>query len=156
MPPSLMIDHSGCLRLDHSGCLRLDHSGCLGLRAAAQDFHPSRHSTLSSSGDSVRRICEGGSLLGTVFSGGHGEGRGEKGREEVGGGGGGRRAQICLRELRARSRSLIMSSAVSIPIDNLITSSPAPAAVRCSVVSCRWVVDAGCRISDRVSPMLTR
>jgi hypothetical protein len=29
-----------------SPCLMIDHSGCLRLRAAAQGFHPSRHSTL--------------------------------------------------------------------------------------------------------------
>ena len=35
-------------------------------------------------------------------------------------------------------------------------SGPAPAAARCSSLSWRCVVEAGCRISDRVSPTLAR
>ena len=35
-------------------------------------------------------------------------------------------------------------------------SGPAPAATCCSSVSCRWVVDAGCRMRLRVSPTLAR
>src|SRR5207244_273641 len=43
----------------------------------------------------------------------------------------------------ACSRSAMMSSTVSIPIDRRSTSGPAPAAIRCSSVSWRWVVEAG-------------
>ena len=60
------------------------------------------------------------------------------------------------RELRARSRSAMMSSTVSMPTESLITSSPAPAALRCSVVSWRCVVEAGWSIKERTSPRLAR
>ncbi len=50
----------------------------------------------------------------------------------------------------------MMSSTVSMPIDTRTTSGPAPAAVRCSSVSWRWVVEAGWMIRLRVSPMLAR
>ena len=43
----------------------------------------------------------------------------------------------------ARSRSAMMSSSVSMPIDKRTTSGPAPAASCCSAVSWRCVVDAG-------------
>ena len=38
----------------------------------------------------------------------------------------------------------------------LSVSSPAPACLRCSGVSCPCVVDAGCKINDRVSPMFAK
>ena len=44
---------------------------------------------------------------------------------------------------RACSRSAMMSALSSMPIDRRTTSGPAPAAVRCSSVSWRCVVDAG-------------
>src|SRR5205814_5868511 len=56
----------------------------------------------------------------------------------------------------ASSRSRIRSSALSNPIDRRTTSGPAPAASRCSSESCRCVVEAGCRIRLRVSPILAR
>jgi hypothetical protein len=52
-------------------------------------------------------------------------------------------ASICQLYPSAWSRSRIKSSAVSSPIERRITSSPAPAAARCSSLSCRWVVEAG-------------
>src|SRR5262245_21451597 len=42
---------------------------------------------------------------------------------------------------RACSRSAMMSSTVSMPIERRMTSGPAPAASRCSSVSWRWVVE---------------
>src|ERR1044071_1200401 len=59
-------------------------------------------------------------------------------------------------EASASSRSRIKSSAVSRPIERRTTSRPAPAAARCSSDSCRCVVEAGCRIRLRVSPILAR
>ena len=52
--------------------------------------------------------------------------------------------------LSAWSRSAIRSSTDSIPTDRRTTSGPAPAARRSSSLSCRWVVEAGCRIRLRV------
>ena len=56
----------------------------------------------------------------------------------------------------AWSRSAMRSSASRCPTDRRTTSGPAPAATRCSSVSWRCVVEAGCRIRLRVSPILAR
>jgi hypothetical protein len=50
----------------------------------------------------------------------------------------------------------MMSSTVSIPIDRRSTSGPAPAAMRCSSESWRWVVEAGWMIRLLASPILAR
>ena len=57
------------------------------------------------------------------------------------------------RPSRACSKSAIKSSADSIPTESRITSGPAPAVSLCSSLSCRWVVEAGWRISERESPI---
>src|SRR6516164_10164982 len=56
----------------------------------------------------------------------------------------------------AWSRSAMMSSLSSIPIDSLTTSGPAPAWIFCASVNWRCVVEAGWIISERVSPILAR
>src|SRR5712672_1984592 len=54
------------------------------------------------------------------------------------------------------SRSAMMSSLSSSPIDNRTTSGPAPACTFWASDSWRWVVEAGWMISERVSPILAR
>ena len=56
----------------------------------------------------------------------------------------------------ACSRSAMMSAASSMPIERRTTSGPAPAALRCSSVSWRCVVEAGWMMRLRTSPMLAR
>jgi len=69
-----------------------------------------------------------------------GHGGGQEGA--VTGPAGSTRFQIDAAFASACSRSAIRSSASSRPIDSLTTSGAAPAAICCSAVSWRWVVEA--------------
>jgi hypothetical protein len=56
----------------------------------------------------------------------------------------------------ACSKSAMMSSLSSMPIESRTVSGPAPAVTFCASVSCRCVVEAGWMMSERVSPILAR